>query len=83
MSIISLGACKEGGSGDGFAAEDGLLKFVPADTPYLFATGTPLPDDLLDKFEPRVDKVLQSYQVVVREIARSAMAKNAESSDPA
>ena len=83
LSLISLGACKEGGSGDEFAAGDSLLRYVPADTPYLFATGAPLPDDLLDKLEPRLDKVLQSYQVVVREIARSAMAKNAEAADPA
>ncbi len=83
LSFISLVACKEGGSTDDFAAEDDLLRFVPADTPYLFATGAPLPDDLLDKFEPRVDKVLQSYQIVVREVARSAMAKNADTKDPA
>ena len=82
LIFIGLGACKKGGSGDEFAAEDSLLRFVPADTPYLFATGAPLPDDLLDKLEPRIDKVLQSYQVVVREIFRSAIAKNTEAGDP-
>lgn len=83
FSILCLGACQKGSPGGELVAEDGLLRFVPADTPYLFATGAPLPDDLLDKIEPRVDKVLMSYQVVVREMFRSAMAKNTESRDPA
>lgn len=83
LSILALGACKKGGVDDEYASEDGLLRYVPADTPYLFATGEPLPDDLLDKIEPRIDKVLTSYQVVVREIFRSTMAKNAAAEDPA
>lgn len=82
LSILGLGACKEGSSGDSFDAGDNLLQYVPADTPYLFATGAPLPDDLLDKIEPRVDRVLSAYQVVLREVFRSAMAKNSSGRDP-
>ena len=81
LSILTIGACKDGGSGSGPGGDNDLLDFVPADTPYLVATGTPLPDDLLDKFEPRVDKVLSSYQVVLREVVRSSIARNEKERD--
>jgi len=47
---------------------DAVLQYVPADTPYLFASVTPLPDDLMDKLEPRIERVLQSYQTVLHEV---------------
>ncbi len=54
----------------------GILQYVPADTPYIFATGKPLPDELLDRLEPRFDEMLKAYQVFFREIIRNSMAKN-------
>ncbi|MCH7981717.1 MAG: hypothetical protein IID59_09445 [Proteobacteria bacterium] len=54
----------------------GILKYVPDDTPYVFATGDALPDDLLDFMEPQIDEVLKAYQVFFREIFRGAMTKN-------
>lgn len=82
MSFLVLAACKDGG-GDASSPSlgDSQLQFVPADTPYLFASGTPLPDELFDKLEPQMDELLQAYQVVLREIARSMIAKNAEGMD--
>jgi len=56
--------------------ESGILKFIPDDTPYVFVSGNPLPDDLMDFMEPQIDDMLKAYQVVVREMFRSAMAKN-------
>jgi hypothetical protein len=49
-----------------------LLQYVPADTPYVFANVAPLPDDLMDKIEPKIDRVLQSYQTVLREVMQQA-----------
>jgi hypothetical protein len=49
-------------------SEDPVLQYVPADTPYIFASLTPLPDDLMDKLEPRIERVLQSYQSVLHEV---------------
>ena len=55
---------------------EGVLQYVPDDTPYIFASGTPLPDELLDKLEPRFDEMLKAYQVFFREIFRSTLAEN-------
>lgn len=43
-----------------------LLKYVPADTPYVFASLRPMPDKLADKIEPTVDQVLRAYQRIIR-----------------
>ncbi|NNC76974.1 MAG: hypothetical protein HKN77_03360, partial [Woeseiaceae bacterium] len=82
ISFVVLAACKEGGKGvNTLSSDDNLLRFVPADTPYVFASGKPLPDDLVDSLEPRIDEILKAYQIVLREIARSVIAKNAEGMD--
>ncbi len=44
------------------AQDTGLLKYVAADTPYVFAMLKPLPDDVADKLEPKINAVLKSYQ---------------------
>jgi hypothetical protein len=49
-----------------------LLNFVPADSPYVFASLAPLPDDVLDKLEPKIDRILSSYQVLLQEIVAMA-----------
>lgn len=43
-----------------------LLQYIPADTPYVMAFTKPLPDDLMDKFEPSIDKMLLAYQRMMR-----------------
>ncbi len=39
----------------------GLLRYVPADTPYVFGTLAPLPDEFMDRVEPRLDRLLGAY----------------------
>ncbi|MDH3620245.1 MAG: hypothetical protein OER91_05105 [Gammaproteobacteria bacterium] len=39
-----------------------LLQYIPEDTPYVMAFTKPLPDDVVDKFEPAVDKTLSAYR---------------------
>ncbi len=61
--------------------DPGLLKFVPADTPYVFAMLDPLPDEVADKLEPRIDAILKSYQGVLRTVVQISAEKLAESED--
>jgi len=60
------------------SSDDTLLQYIPADSPYVFASITPLSDELMDKLEPKIERVLQSYQTVLREAVR---AKSEHSSD--
>jgi hypothetical protein len=64
VSAITLGlaACK----GDVAQESDQLLQYIPAETPYVMAYTKPLPDDLMDKFEPVVDKTLSGYERILR-----------------
>ena len=55
-----------------------LLSYVPADSPYVFASLSPLPEDVMDKLEPKIDRILQSYEVVLQEIAATAAAEVAK-----
>jgi len=58
-----------------------LLDYVPADSPYVFASIAPLPDAVFDKLEPKIDRILQSYEILLREIAGMAMEEMAEDGD--
>ena len=49
----------------------GLLRYVPADTPYLFAALAPGPDDFMDKMEPKIDQLLTTYRTILQEIVKS------------
>lgn len=60
------------------SADDTILRYVPADTPYVVANVEPLPDDLMDKLEPKIDRLLQSYQTLLHEVVA---AKGQELSD--
>ena len=39
----------------------GLLRYVPADTPYVFGTLAPPPDEFMDTIEPKLDRLLAAY----------------------
>jgi len=52
-----------------------LLQYVPADTPYVFASTQPLPSALADKLEPTVDEILQAYQSVLRHVMTEQLTK--------
>jgi hypothetical protein len=61
--------------------DPGLLRYVPADTPYVFAITEPLGDDVWDKFEPKLDAMLKAYQGVLRTIAETGIAAKSETND--
>ena len=48
--------------------EKGLLRYVPADTPYLVVTPGDVPDDVADKLEPQLDTALKAYGSILRGI---------------
>ncbi len=52
-----------------------LLKYIPADTPYVFASTKPLPSELAERLEPTVDEILQAYQGVLRHVMAEQLAK--------
>ncbi len=52
-----------------------LLKYIPADTPYVFASTEALPSDLAEKFEPTVDGILKAYQRVLKHVMSEQLVK--------
>jgi hypothetical protein len=72
VSAFVLAACdkdkEDAGEASILSSNDTILRYVPADTPYVIANVEPLPDELMDKIEPAIEEVLQSYQTVLREV---------------
>ena len=69
ISAFLFAACsKSDDKGDTavFSSDDTILRYVAADTPYIFAAIEPLPDDVLDKIEPHVDQMMASYQEILK-----------------
>jgi hypothetical protein len=52
-----------------------LLKYIPADTPYVFASTEPFPSALADKLEPTIDEILKAYQRVLRHVMAEQLVK--------
>ena len=82
LGTLVLSGCSkdEEASVPAAAAVEGseLLRYIPADAPYAFASLEPLPDDVLDALEPKLDKVLESYQVVLKEVVAGKLAEDSE-----
>lgn len=54
--------------------DNSLLQYVPADTPYLAANLAPLPDDVIDKMEPKIDAMIRAYTAIIRAAIREKVA---------
>lgn len=54
---------------------DEVLKFVPADTPYAFASLAAMPDDVLDKIEANSDSMFSAYETVIKETLKTMAAE--------
>lgn len=65
------------------SSDAGILKYIPADTPYLMGLLEPLPDDVLDKFEPNIEAVLEAYRdMIVAAVNESQNADDADDGKP-
>lgn len=47
------------------ASPEGILRFIPADTPYVFAATEPVPDAAREKLAPHIDAIVQSYTTML------------------
>ena len=91
--LLLLALCAVGVAGCGKSEEEkeavtpltdtqGVLRFVPADTPYVFGTLAPPPDDFMDKIEPKLDRLLAAYSGLLGAAFDEAQAEEeSESSD--
>ena len=79
FATLALFGCSksddESGSAANFAAAGAILDYVPADSPYLLAGLAPLPDDVMDKLEPNIDRILAAYETVLQEAFAMATAE--------
>lgn len=80
ISVLLIAACGDSDevTTSALESEEGLLRFVPADTPYLFATPGDMPDELMDKLEPQIDTVLKAYHSILRAMVENAYANARE-----
>ena len=65
VGALTLVACDKADDSAGGSSmrisDDSILQYVPADSPYVFASVEPLPDEILDKLEPKFDRIFKSY----------------------
>ena len=50
---------------------EGLLRYVPADTPYFFGALEPSPDEVFEKFEPMLEEMMGTYGDILDAMADS------------
>ena len=83
FSLVLLVACGDSDEADSPMSNsaDSILQFVPADTPYVFATTGDAPDDVYDKLRPQIDATLSAYHKIIRAVAENAYAEARESDE--
>lgn len=60
---------------------EGVLKYVPADTPYVFAFPESMPEDVLDKLEANADSIYAAYETVIEETLKGMAAERGDQDD--
>ena len=80
--LVACGDSDEAGS-SGSVSADSILVYVPADTPYVFATTGDAPDDVIDKLSPQIDATLSAYHQIIRAVAENAYAEARENDEDA
>lgn len=76
LAILFFNACSGESADGGMGGSDGLLQYVPADTPYLLVTGETFSDEFYDRYESDLDKLLGAYRGLLSESYKSALAQN-------
>jgi hypothetical protein len=81
-SILMLGCDRKSEDVEAVSTSaHGLLRYVPADTPYVFALVEPFPEDIADKLEPKLEKILGSYRDLLTVLAEAAAKADSGSDD--
>ena len=62
---LALASCAEKPK-DGLTSEEGILRYVPAESPYVFAMTRRIPDDVREKLGASTQEVMQIYPRVIR-----------------
>jgi hypothetical protein len=66
--FVAVAGCGKKHEATPFNDAEGLLRYVPADTPYFLGTLKPAPDEVFEKFEPAVREMLASYGDLLAEL---------------
>ena len=85
IALIGVGCSKPADDTPASALRsgDGILKYIPAETPYVFAMPAAIPEDVLDKLEPHIDAILSSYREIVSMAIDSVAAETADDAEDA
>ena len=82
FAVVLISSCGKDDASTGdigvLSEDDGVLAYVPADTPYVFASPEPLPEDVLEKVEANADSVYGAYETVIRETVKTMEAENGD-----
>ena len=78
LFVLTLLACTEKAPVDELVPEAGLLSWVPADTPYVFANTRPFPPEALDKFLADADRSIDLYRKLLSRSLEDAAALSPE-----
>lgn len=73
--LALIAGCSKDKPSDDAADGTAMLRYIPADTPYIGATLTPMPKDIYEALEPQMDKILRAYGEVLRSVVADKLAK--------
>jgi hypothetical protein len=75
FSMSLLASCsrdEETAASSAFADGGGILKYIPADTPYVFVSLEPIPDDVKAMFEPQRQAAIAFSETYTKELLQQA-----------
>lgn len=80
LLLVAAGACsRDEGDAASLQAGEGLLQYIPADSPYVVAAAEPLPGDVRDALVEKTRPVMEAYA----NMTRVALAQQAPGADDA
>ena len=81
LAVAGCGKSKEEAAASLLTDSSGLLRYVPADTPYVFGSLAPPPDEFLDKIEPKVDRLLAAYSEMLGVVMAEAQSEGGDAEE--
>jgi hypothetical protein len=81
LAVVACGKSKEDEAASLLTDSSGLLRYVPADTPYVFGSLAPPPDEFLDRIEPKVDRLLAAYSEMLGVVMAEAQSEGGDAEE--